>query len=174
MKTWLLVTALFYDTPFINPPKIAMFKNVMMYRLAKPWDSSAAAIQKMARMLEIQKFQPCAATEEVSVGWVEPRGVAHGPLAEVVAGQLIFKLMVETKTVPASEIKRLAQKQIEKIVASGRKPGRLEVREIKDDVRVRLLPTAVSRQRCVMCWIDPAAGLLVLDSTQQTLFQCMR
>jgi recombination associated protein RdgC len=44
----------------------------------------------------------CGATQEKSLGWVVPRGEAHGPLAESVGGQWILRFMVESKVLPGS------------------------------------------------------------------------
>ena len=51
--------------------------------------------------------------------------------------------------------------------AEGRKPGKKEKREIKDDVRLQLLPMAFTKQAAVQVWIDPKARLLVLDAASQ-------
>ncbi|HEY4065576.1 MAG TPA: recombination-associated protein RdgC, partial [Burkholderiaceae bacterium] len=66
-----------------------MFKNLIVYRIAAGWSVGA---QEMQERLEKARFVECGATQPLSVGWVEPRGVDHGPLAEVVAGQLLLKL----------------------------------------------------------------------------------
>lgn len=142
-----------------------MFKNVMMYRLLSPWNQTAAQVEDA---LEPARFVECAGSQEKSVGWVEPRGVAHGPLVEVVAGQWILKLMVEAKVLPASVVKRRAQEQIAHIEATtGRKPGKKESREIQEDARLSLLPLAFTKQGSVWVWIDPEAQLMVLDAGSQ-------
>jgi recombination associated protein RdgC len=86
----------------------------------------------------------------------------------VVAGQWILKLMVETKVLPASVVKRRAQEQLAQIEATtGRKPGKKEAREILDDARMSLLPMAFTKQGATLVWIDPQMGLLVLDAGSQ-------
>lgn len=143
-----------------------MFKNVMMYRMLSPWTVTVAQLEAA---LEPARFVECAGSQEKSVGWVEPRGVAHGPLVEVVGGQWILKLMVESKVLPASVVKRRAQEQIAQIEATtGRKPGKKESREIQEDARMSLLPMAFTKQGSVTVWIDPQAALLVLDAGSQS------
>jgi recombination associated protein RdgC len=110
----------------------------------------------------------CGSLQDKSVGWIAPRGDAQGPLLEVVDGQWILRLMVETKAVPGSVVKRKVEAQIEHIEATtGRKPGRKETRDLKDDARMALLPLAFSRQAAVWVWVDPKAGLLMLDAGSQ-------
>ena len=137
----------------------------MMYRIAPGWAPTRAS---MEAGLEPARFVECGATQEKSIGWTEPRGEANGPLVEAVAGQLILKLMVEVKIVPGSVITRKAKERVAHIEAStGRKPGKKETRDIKDDLRLELLPMAFTKQGSVGVWMDPATRLLVLDAGSQ-------
>ena len=83
-----------------------MFKNVMMYRMLSPWSVTQTQLEEA---LEPARYVECAGSQEKAVGWVEPRGKAHGALVEVVGNQWILKLMVETKVLPASVVKRRAR-----------------------------------------------------------------
>ncbi len=142
-----------------------MFKNVIVYRIGPGWSARPA---QMEAALEPARFVACGASQEQSAGWVEPRGEAHGALVEVVGGQLLLKFMTEAKVLPGSVVNRKAQEQIAHIEAtSGRKPGRKETREIKEDVRQTLLPMAFTKQARVNVWIDPAASLLLIDAASQ-------
>lgn len=142
-----------------------MFKNVMVYRMVSPWTSVAS--QWEARLQE-SRFVACTGSQEKSVGWIEPRGLAHGPLVEVIAGQWIVKLMLETKVIPSDVVKRKAQEQIDAIEATtGRKPGKKEQRGIRDDARMALMPMAFTKRSSVWVWIDPQAQLVFLDTASQ-------
>ncbi|MBK6570243.1 recombination-associated protein RdgC [Candidatus Aalborgicola defluviihabitans] len=142
-----------------------MFKNLMIYRLVSGWPT---VVEPLEAALQEAQFVECGATQEKSVGWLEPRGHTHGPLVEVVGGQWLLKLAMEVKVVPGSVIKRKVQDQVDHIEAStGRKPGKKEKREISDEVRLSLLPMAFSKQSSVQVWVDPAAGLLLTDAGSQ-------
>jgi recombination associated protein RdgC len=139
-----------------------MFKNASIYRIAITGPITDD-------MLSAQAFAPCGSTQEQSNGWVSPRGEAHGALVESVGGQLILKLMIETKSVPSQAINDATDVRIKEIEdATGRKPGKKETREIKDDVKLALLPHAFPKRVAVLGWIDRANGLLVIDSATQT------
>ncbi|MEN9466783.1 MAG: hypothetical protein RL081_784, partial [Pseudomonadota bacterium] len=126
----------------------------MMYRIVSAWEQTVAKLE--------------AALEEKAVGWTAPRGDEHGPLVEVVAGQWILKLMVEVKVLPGTVVKRKAEEQIQHIEATtGRKPGKKESREIREDARLALLPLAFTKQSTVLVWIDPQAKTLVLSAGSQ-------
>ena len=139
-----------------------MFKNLMVYRLMTPWAMSQA---KLEEALQSAHFVECGASQEKSVGWVEPRGEAHGACVEVVAGQWILKWMIEVKSVPGSVVKRKVQEQVARIEEdTGRKPGKKEIRSLSDDVRQSLLPMAFTKQSSVTVWIDLQAQRLVVDA----------
>ncbi len=139
-----------------------MLKNLMVYRLMTPWAMSQA---KLEEALQSAHFVECGASQEKSVGWVEPRGEAHGACVEVVAGQWILKWMMEVKSVPGSVVKRKVQEQVARIEAdTGRKPGKKEIRSLSDDVRQSLLPMAFTKQSSVTVWLDPQAQRLVVDA----------
>ena len=137
----------------------------MVYRMVGEWTTTQAELEEA---LQADLFVPCGASQEKSVGWVEPRGVAHGPLVEVVGGQWLLKQMVEVKAVPASVVKRKVEQRVAQIEAStGRKPGKKELRDLRDDTRLALLPMAFTKQSSVLVWIDPKARFLVLGAGSQ-------
>ena len=76
--------------------------------------------------------------------------------------------MIESKAVPSSVINRkLKEKAVQIEQQTGRKPGKKESRDLKDDIKLELLPMAFTRQGSVGVWIDPAARLLFVDAGSQ-------
>jgi recombination associated protein RdgC len=142
-----------------------VFKNVIMYRIGADWSATVAEIEAS---LDGARFVECGASQEKSIGWTEPRGEAHGPLVESIAGQLILKLKIETRALPGSVITKKANERVAQIEATtGRKPGKKETREIKDDIKLELMPLAFSKESAVWVWMDPDAMLLVIDAGSQ-------
>ena len=138
-----------------------MFKNLTIYRVLAGWPTDADTLDTT---LQAASFLPCESTQERSVGWVEPRGHAHGPMVEVIDGQWLLKLMVETKTVPGPVLARKVQEYADQIESNtGRKPGKKERGEIADDARLELLPMAFPKQTSALVWFDSRAGLLMID-----------
>lgn len=141
-----------------------MFKNVMVYRLG----TGALPLEQAEAAMAAARFTECAATQDKSVGWVEPRGQAHGPLIESVQGHWILKLMIESKSVPGNVVRRKADEEAANIEAqTGRRPGKKQLRELRDDVLLSLLPQAFAKQATVWVWLDWAHGRLVLDAGSQ-------
>lgn len=143
-----------------------MFKNLVIYRVNQSWSIDLAqANESLAGAV----FVPCAATQEISFGWVPPRNEDHAPLVESVSGHWIMKLMIETRSVPGAAIKKAAEKDAADIEqTTGRKPGRKEMKSLKEDARMRLLPQAFPRQSSVLVWFDPAQRILVIDASSQS------
>jgi len=137
-----------------------MFKNLILYRIND--------VSEIAPEFEAFEFAPCTPSQEKSVGWVPPRGEKNGPLAEVVNHQRILKLMTETRTVPGSAIAKKAQERAVHIEATtGRKPGKKEMAQIKDDIKLELLPHAFSKESAVLVWVDTRAKLLAVGASSQ-------
>lgn len=144
-----------------------MFKNLALYRVSPEGPLSDLADVEAA--LSTVPFQPCGATQEQSLGWVPPRGEKHGALIESVDGHWICRIMIETKKVPASAIARRLEERVEAISEeTGRKPGKKERKDLKDEIRLSMLPYAIPKLNSVWVWIDATAGLLYIDTVGQS------
>jgi len=137
-----------------------MIKNATIYRLAKPVAITHDNLEPMA-------FSPTTPTQQKSLGWV-PLGDDHGWLVRVNSGAQVMRLRVETRTVPAATIaEKVAQvcKAIEQ--NTGRKPGKKEKRELKEEALITLLPHAFPKQKDVLCILD--GDWLILDTASAGL-----
>ena len=140
-----------------------MFKNLLLYRLGPDWSATVAQIEDA---LGAARFVECGLTQARASGWVPPRGDEHGALIEAVAGQWLMQLMVEQKVVPGSVVKRQVDAlavQVEK--QTGRKPGKKQRNELKDQALLDLLPMAFTKRAAVKVWVAPADRLLVIDAS---------
>ena len=139
-----------------------MFKNVIVYRIDQ-WE--APALSALEAQLQGVRFVECGASQQESSGWVEPRGEAHGPLVESVAGQWILKLCTETKAVPGGAVKSAVEARLDKIEQdTGRRPKGKAVKEIKEEVVRELLPRAFPKRGVTPVWIDLEARLVVIGA----------
>jgi recombination associated protein RdgC len=142
-----------------------MFKNLIIYRIAPGFMATVAQVEEA---LAKAPFMECGATQEKSMGWTPPRGEAHGAMVESIGGQLIARFMVESKVLPASVLARRVKEKAERIEQeTGRKPGKKESKELKDEAKLDLLPMAFTKQGSMWVWIDTASRLLVLDTSSQ-------
>ena len=142
-----------------------MFKNLTIYRMPTDW---SATLEQVQQGLEKARFVECGATQQQSLGWVAPRGVQHAVLVESIGGHWVLKLMIEKKLMPGSVLKRAVQQRIESIEReTGRKPGKKQTRDIKDELLLDLLPKAFTRQDTVLVWMDMKRGLLLSNAASQ-------
>lgn len=140
-----------------------MFKNLQVFKIAQ---STATIVEATAGF---DTFEPCGPTQDKSTGWVPPRGEDHGPLMETVGGHHILKLMTETKAVPSDVLQRKVDEQVQHLEATtGRKPGKKERREIKEDARMALLPMAFAKRHATLIWINTIAGFVAIDAPSQS------
>ena len=141
-----------------------MFKNLIIYRTS----ALAFTLAQLEAALQKAPFIECGATQEKSAGWVPPRGEAHGALVESIGGQLIARLMTETKAVPGDALARKVKEKAERIEQeTGRKPGKKETRELKEEARLDLLPMAFTKRGTTWVWIDPQTCTLMIDTSSQ-------
>ena len=142
-----------------------MIKNAIIYRIVESWQPDLQALEDA---LQKGVFTECGATQERSVGWAPPRGEEHGLLAESVAGQWMLRFMSQSKLLPASVLNDKVNAKADHIEKTeGRKPGKKEKRELKDEAKLDLLPMAFTKSGAMWVWIDPQARTLVLDTSAQ-------
>ena len=140
-----------------------MFKNLTVYRIGPGWAAHSTALEAG---LEKMTFVPCGATQPVSAGWAPPRGAAHGPLVEAVGAQWLMKLVIEQRVLPAAVVRRRVEEralQIEQ--ATGRKPGKKQAKELKEEIVLDLLPQAFTKQAAIKVWLNPKQRLLMIDAS---------
>ncbi|HZY18764.1 MAG TPA: recombination-associated protein RdgC [Ramlibacter sp.] len=140
-----------------------LFKNIVVYRIGPEW--TPPAFDRLDAELQRLAFVPCQPTQEHSAGWVPPRGKEHGALVEIVGGQWILKLMVERKAVPGGAVRAELEERCRKIEQErGRKPGRKEKNEIKEEIVHSFLPRAFSKRGSHSLWIDLENRALVVSA----------
>ncbi len=140
-----------------------MFKNLTVYRIGPGWAAHRAALEAG---LEKTIFVPCGATQPVSAGWAPPRDVAHGPLVEAVGAQWLMKLVIEQRVLPSAVVRRrVEERALQMEQATGRKPGKKQAKELKDEIVLELLPQAFTKQAAIKVWLNPKERLLMIDAS---------
>lgn len=141
-----------------------MFKNLSLFRFAITQAALSAA--ELSEALAVAAWQPCAPTQPLSVGWVPPRGHAHGPLVEPVDSDWMLRLQVEQRVLPAQAVKRRVQALADQVEEqTGRKPGKKALVDLKEQAIHEMLPTTLTRQSHVDVWLARDLGLLMVGST---------
>jgi recombination associated protein RdgC len=139
-----------------------LFKNLIVHRIGPAWAANRAELEAgLAKTV----FVPCGATQPVAAGWVPPRGLPHAPLVESVGAQWLMKLVIEQRMLPSTVVRRQVEAQAARIEqATGRKPGRRQIKELKEAATLELLPRAFTRQVSIQVWMNPKERLLMIDA----------
>lgn len=136
------------------------FKNIQLYRFASPWKVASTAIEKD---LSTFAFHPPTSFQLQAMGWVSPR--EHGGLVHSVDQQFLLAFATEKKLLPTSVIKETTKARAEAAEAQqGYKPGKKQMRELKQQAIDELLPRAFNVRRTTHVWIDPLSGWLAVDT----------
>lgn len=137
------------------------FKNVRIYRLAASWNYTAYELHdELVRLL----FRPGAATDMTALGWVPPRRDSD-QLVYFNDGQYLITLRVEKKLLPATVVNQFTRARAQQIEEEqGYRPGRKQMKEIKEQIIDELLPKAFSTYQDTRVWIDTRNRWLAVDA----------
>jgi recombination associated protein RdgC len=136
------------------------FKNLRIFRLSPSWSCS---LDTLEAALEKQAFQPNGSRDMQSLGWVPPRD--DGGLVYALDGQYMMSLRADKKLLPSTVINQVAKAKAQDIEEQqGFKPGRKQMKEIKEQVTDELLPKAFSVYRDTRVWMDTRNHWLVIDA----------
>lgn len=138
------------------------FKNLSVYRMTGHWSLTSEAV---GQALATNIATPLGSQQQIGHGW-EP--VFDNVLVHNVNRQLFLRLKTDKKVVPPSAIKEGVKVAVDLIKdQTGRKPGRKELKGIKEDVLMSLLPYALVTTTQTGVWIDPINGWIVINTGSQ-------
>jgi len=141
------------------------FKNLQLHRLPAPWSVTP---EQMENWLAPHAFAPGSSVEMQSHGWASPRD--NGSLVYALNGQMLLTFRAEKKLLPASVVTQVTKARAAELEEQqGFKPGRKQMRELKEQVTDELLPRAFSIRRDTRVWIDCRNGWLVIDAASQAV-----
>lgn len=136
------------------------FKNLLIYRIT----SGNISPLQLEEALAAQVLQNCLQMEMQSRGWVMPREQKEH-FVHVYEQQLLIALGVEKKLLPNAVINQYAKERLAAIEQhQGYKPGRKQVRDIKEAVLVELMPRALVQRHVTYAWFDINEGTLAIDT----------
>ena len=153
------------------------FKNLQVYRITggdiSP-DQLEDALSKFA-------LQECLSMEMQRRGWLQPREEKDN-FVHVFGHHLLIAFAVEKKLLPATVVNQHAKARIAQMEQQqGYKPGKKQIRDIKESVLIELLPRAFAQRHKTYVWIDPKEKWFVVntansnkaDELLEVLFQCV-
>ncbi|MBY4949373.1 recombination-associated protein RdgC [Cupriavidus respiraculi] len=136
------------------------FKNLQLHRFSAPWTLGADEIEQC---LARHAFYPGTSLEMQTQGWAPVRD--NGPLAHCVGKQILLTMRAEKKLLPTTVVNQVTKARAAEIEEQqGFKPGRKQMKELKEQITEELLPRAFSIRRDTRVWIDPVGGWLAIDA----------
>ena len=137
------------------------FKNLKIYRLTSHW---AKQPEKLADALASERFTSSNDLSATASGWISPRENDERLVVDV-AGQYLMTLRLEKKLLPATVINQTVKARALILEAEqGYRPGRKQLRDLKEVITDELLPRAFSIARDIRVWVDPVNEWLVIDA----------
>ena len=139
------------------------FKNLKIYKLdGDKLTPGVSLTEQLAR----GPFERCASNQPVSRGWVSPRN--NGELIHVQNGNVLIALRTEERIMPSSAINREVAERAEKMAAEqGYKPGRKQLKELKERVIEELMPRTLTKQQTTFAWLDLNNSMLAIDASTE-------
>ena len=145
-----------------------MFKSASFFRISS--DFALPPLEALEEALQSARFMPCGATQPESVGWIPPRGNKSTVMVEAVGPQIILRLCIERRALPASAVKAEVDQRVEQYKQeTGREGASAKIKkEFKEEVIQTLLPRAFTKRSTTTLWIDPVNKFLAVDSGSLT------
>lgn len=138
------------------------FKNLRIYRLTKPLDSSAEALEEQ---LQQQKFNACTNLDFSSYGWVPPMGKNSELFTHTLADFAMICARKQEKILPAAAVNEIVEERVEEFESNqARNVYRKERRNMKEEVVHSLLPKALTRSSLVYAYFSKKQKLLIIDT----------
>ncbi len=138
------------------------FKNIRAYRLTQSFDLSA---EQLEQQLDGKRFEPCAKSQPLAMGWVAPLGDNTEALVHAAGGCILLCLKREEKILPSTVVKEQLEEKVALIEdEQGRKVYRKERLTLKDEIVQDCLPRAFSRSARVYAYIDTRNNWMFVDA----------
>jgi len=135
------------------------FKNLQVFRTTKQWSIDASDLEFS---LIDHAHVPVTPAQAESHGWAH---VHESQFVRNIDGQLLLAFKSEVKRIPSTALKAALAAKIAAIVdTTGRKPGKKETRELKEECVFDLLPRTLPTESITHVWIDTKAGWIVINT----------
>jgi len=136
------------------------FRNLQAYRIT----GGNITLNSLEEALSQRALQSCMQMEMQRRGWVAPREEQEN-FVHAYGQQWLIALGVEKKLLPAGVVNQHAKDRLAKIEQmQGYKPGKKQVRDIKEATIIELLPRAFTQRLKTYAWIDALENRLIIDT----------
>lgn len=136
------------------------FRNLQAYRIT----GGNITLNNVEEALSRHPLQACLQMDMHSRGWVVPRE-EHDNFVHAYGQQWLIACAVEKKLLPTAVINQHAKDRLVNIEqVQGYKPGKKQIRDIKEATIIELLPRAFTQRQTTYAWIDAVKNRLIIDT----------
>ena len=138
------------------------FKNLQIFQLK---DTETFDSNELLAKLPEHPLRDCGSQEEFTFGWLPL--IRNSEQWSVATNQcLLIRAGKEEKVLPTAVVREELETKVAEIeLVEGRKVGRKEKADIKEELVFSLRPRAFSKRSDIWAYLDLKANLLVLNST---------
>ena len=144
------------------------FKNLVFFQLT---DTEQFNSNDLVSKIPDFPLHECGSQEEFTFGWLPLiRNSEQWTLASDRC--LLMRAGKEEKVLPSAVVREAVESKVAEIeLMEGRKVGRKEKSDLKDELVFSLRPKAFSKRTDIWAYIDLQAKLLVVNSTNQSMIE---
>jgi recombination associated protein RdgC len=138
------------------------FKNAQIFQLK---DTESLDTNELIEKIPEFPLTECGSQDEFSFGWMPL--IRNSEQWSLASGHcLLFRAGKEEKVLPSSVVREELENKVAEIeLLEGRKVGRKEQTDMKDELVFTLRPKAFSKRTDIWAYIDLKAKILVINST---------
>ncbi|MBF0256386.1 MAG: recombination-associated protein RdgC [Gammaproteobacteria bacterium] len=138
------------------------FKNLQIHQLLAPLGLSP---EELHQRLEQAAFRPCGSLEPETLGWDRPLGRDGDLLTHAASGCIMLCATRQERLLPSSVVREELDERVAALEdKEGRKIGRKQKLQMRDELIVDLMPKAFVRSSRTYAYIDEANGWIIVDS----------
>lgn len=138
------------------------FKSMSMYRLPVDFNYER---QEFSAGLDKEILKPIGPLEPSRTGFISPFGPDSDVLLHEASDCVLLELGGRNRVLPASVVKEAMEIKVKDVMArTGRKPGKKQREQIKDEVLLDLMPRAFVKPSYQAAYLDLELKMLVVNA----------
>lgn len=138
-------------------------KNLLIYRVNRDIQFNP---EKMESLLGEFKLTQLGSQDKQKFGWVPALYDKSSALAHCSGGNILIRAQKSEKLIPASIISKMVKEKVEQLEREEGRPLKKKEREqVREDIVIDILPTALIKESFTSLFILPSQGLIIVDAS---------
>ncbi len=138
-------------------------KNLLIYRVNRDIQFDP---EKMETLLGEFKLTQLGSQDKQKFGWVPALYDKSSALAHCSGGNILIRAQKSEKLIPASIISKMVKEKVEQLEREEGRPLKKKEREqVREDIVIDILPTALIKESFTRLFILPSQSLIIVDAS---------